>query len=179
VNKTEKNKERAAYSKFDEKSEQQRISEIAVEKIELNTLLNGSNIKYNDISYCFNNSNSGFFFFFLKDGRFITINLDKKDKDDFHFTSRIKSLSASTNIKPLTSCIVPNGCVIEYYDQVILYQNSGVKIIESNPAINVRTYPTSIRYRNIITVTKESEISIHSIFPEKIKLPLDFTNGLY
>jgi hypothetical protein len=78
--------------------------------------------------------------------------------------------------RPISSSIVPKGCVIEYYDKVVLYHNAKAKIIENSPSINVRSYLSSIRYRNLITITKEEEISIHSIYPfdeEPIKLTFD------
>jgi hypothetical protein len=167
VNKVESFKADNSFSKFDERKERKKITEFGVEKYGLNELLSQSEINADEISYCFNSSTTGFFF--LKDGRFVNINLNK-EKDEIHFKSRthiLPNLSGNEqkSKKPISSSIVPKGCVVEYFDKVVLYQNGKAKLIEESPSINVRTYANSIRYRNIITVTKENEVSIHSIFP--------------
>lgn len=169
------------YSKFDEHSERLRITEFGKSKFGLSQLLEHSDLKHENISYCFNSSTSGFFF--TKDGKFLNINLNKEKKDDLYFTSRshiLPNLSIESSLKtfkrPISTSIVPKGCVVEYFDKVVLYQNSKAKIIEKSPSINVRTYPSSIRYKNLISVTKDSEVTIHSIYPfdeNPIKLTFD------
>jgi hypothetical protein len=168
VNKTESANEKPAYSKFDENRERQKISTFGVAKYDLSDLLERSDIRQNDINYCFNSSASGFFF--MKDGRFVNINLNKEKKEDIYFTSRTRVLpnlqkKDQLATRPISTSIVPNGCVVEYFDKVVLYQNSQAKVIETTPSINVRSYMSSIRYRNLISVTKIKEVSIHSIFP--------------
>jgi hypothetical protein len=168
VNETTGIETKPSYSKFDEHAEKKRIIEFGKSKFGLSQLLERSDVKREDISYCFNSSSKGFFF--TKDGRFVNINLNKEDKDNFYFTSRSHSLPnldnlSKTSRRPISSSIVPNGCVVEYFDKVVLYQNSKAKIIETSPSINTRTYPSSIRYKNLISVTKDNEVSIHSIYP--------------
>jgi hypothetical protein len=176
VNKTEQLETKPKFSRFDEYSERKRISEFGISHFELSSLLEKSKIKQEDIKYCFNSSGSGFFF--MNDGSFININLNKEKKENLYFTSRNHFLpnlekKHRKNSKPISSSIVPKGCVIEYFDKIVLYQNSKAKVIEKYPSINMRSYPSSIRYRNLITVTKEKEISIHSIFPfEEIYNPI-------
>jgi hypothetical protein len=170
VNETEKIEEKPNYSKFDENSERRRITDFGSSKFDLSTLLAYSRIEKEQINYCFNSSSSGFFF--MKDGSFININLNKPKDKQLYFVSRNQALPTLKNgsanfLKPLSTSIVPEGCVVEYFDKVVLYQNSRAKTIETSPAINVRTYPSSKRYRNLISVTKEKEITIHSIFPFK------------
>ncbi|WBX72876.1 hypothetical protein PG913_08155 [Tenacibaculum pacificus] len=170
VNETEKIEDKLNYSKFDENSERRRITDFGSSKFDLSTLLAYSRIEKEQINYCFNSSTSGFFF--MKDGSFVNINLKKPKDKNLYFVSRNKALPTLKNgnanfLKPLSTSIVPEGCVVEYFDKVVLYQNSKAKIIEESPSINVRTYPSSKRYRNLISVTKEKEITIHSIFPFK------------
>ncbi len=170
VNETEKIENKLTYSKFDENSERRRITDFGSSKYDLSSLLNFSLIEKSQINYCFNSSTSGFFF--MKDGSFININLKKPKNRQLYFVSRKNNLPTLKNenakfLKPLSTSIVPEGCVVEYYDKVVLYQNSKAKIIETSPSINVRTYPSSKRYRNLISVTKDNEITIHSIFPFK------------
>lgn len=170
VNETEKIENKLIYSKFDENSERRRITDFGSSKYDLSSLLANSKIEKEQINYCFNSSTSGFFF--MKDGSFVNINL-KKDKDkQLYFVSNNKDLPTLKNgsanfLTPLSTSIVPEGCVVEYFDKVVLYKNSKAKIIETSPSINVRTYPSSKRYRNLISITKEKEIAIHSIFPFK------------
>ena len=179
VNETTGLENKPYYSKFDEHTERRRITEFGKSKYGLSQLLEHSDLRLDDISYCFNSSTSGFFF--TKDGRFVNINLNKDDKDDFHFTSRthlLPNLDNSVKLlkRPISTSIVPKGCAVEYYDKVVLYHNSKAKIIETSPSINVRTYPSSIRYRNLISVTKDDEVSLHSIYPfneNPIKLTFD------
>jgi hypothetical protein len=170
VNETEKIENKLNYSKFDEDSERRRITDFGSSKYGLSTLLAHSRIEKEEINYCFNSSTSGFFF--MKDGSFVNINLNKPKDKQLYFVSKNKVLPTLKNgsanfLKPLSTSIVPEGCVVEYFDKVVLYQNSKAKIIENTSAINVRTYTSSKRYRNLISVTKEKEITIHSIFPFK------------
>lgn len=179
ANETTNIDEKPRYSKFDEQSERRRITEFGKSKFGMAQLMEHSNLNVEDIAYCFNSSTSGFFF--TKNGQFININLNKENKQDLYFTSRNHQLPNLDNSKkqftrPISSSIVPKGCVIEYYDKVVLYHNGKAKIIETLPSINVRTYPSSIRYKNLITITKEEEVSIHSIYPfdeTPIKLTFD------
>lgn len=168
VNETMKIDVKPEYSKFDEFTEKLRITGFGKRKYDLGQLLEKSEIEPDDISYCFNSSKAGFFF--TKDSKFININFNKDDKDHPYLTSRSHSLPNLENTinsfkKPLSSSIVPKGCVVEYFDKVVLYQNAKAKIIESGPSINIRTYASSIRYKNLISVTKDNEVAIHSIFP--------------
>lgn len=168
VNETAGIENKPAYSKFDEYTERRRITEFGKSKYGMSQLLEHSELKLDDISYCFNSSSSGFFF--TKDGRFVNINLNKENKGDLYFTSKthlLPNLGNSVKLlkRPVSTSIVPKGCVVEYFDKVVLYQNAKAKIIETSPSINVRTYPSSIRYRNLISVTKDDEVSIHSIYP--------------
>lgn len=168
VNDTARIDNNLIYSRFDEQTERRRITEFGISKYGMSELMAHSNVKVEDISYCFNSSTSGFFF--TKDGQFVNINLNKENKQDYYFTSRnhiLPNLEKKKKllIRPVSSSIVPKGCVIEYFDKVVLYQNGKAKIIENSPSINVRSYPNSIRYRNLISITKDEEISIHSIYP--------------
>lgn len=170
ANETERIDKKPSYSKFDEYSERRRITEFGASKYGLSELLVNSKIEKQQINYCFNSSTSGFFF--MKDGSFININLNKPKDKQVYFVSRNNDLPKLTNcnsefLAPISTSIIPKGCVVEYFDKVILYQNSKAKLIETSPSINVRTYPSSKRYRNLISVTKEKEITIHSIFPFK------------
>lgn len=169
VNETAKIKQDHIYSKFDETYENTQIVNFGKEKIGMSQLLNRSDLKKEDIIYCFNSSNSGFFF--TKNGEFITINLGKDKEKGISFKSRSHTLPLIDNNpnlnckKPISSSIIPLGCIIEYYDKVVLFQRSKAQIIETAPIMSIRTFINSIRYKNLLSITKDSEISIHSIDP--------------
>lgn len=169
VNETAQVKQDRKYSKFDETHEKIQIVNLGKEKIGMSQLLNRSELKKEDVIYCFNSSNSGFFF--TKEGKFITINIGKEKDKEIAFRSRLHHLpSIENNIqlnckKPISSSIIPLGCVVEYYDKVVLFQKSKAQIIETDPVMSIRTFINSIRYRNLLSITKKSEISIHSIDP--------------
>jgi hypothetical protein len=180
VNETSVIEKKPEYSKFDERIERRKITEFGKSKYGLQELLENSSIQKENIRYCFNSSTAGFFF--MDNGQFVNINLNKEKKENFYFTSKNHSLpmleeNKKTFKRPISSSIVPKGCVVEYFDKVVLYQNSKAKIIESSPSINVRTYPSSIRYKNLISITKYDEITIHSIFPmDENPIKLTFEN---
>ena len=64
---------------------------------------------------------------------------------------------------PLKAAIVPNGCVVEFFDKVMLYQNNEVQLLEDTPVYGIRTYMGSRNYTDIVTVTKEDSVSFHSV----------------
>jgi hypothetical protein len=180
VNETANIENKVSFSRFDESSERKRITEFGKSKHDLSELLSSTDLHLDNISYCFNSSASGFFF--TKDGDFLNINLNKEKKEQLSFRSRthkLPNLESSKKIlrRPISSAIVPKGCVVEYFDKVVLYQNSKANVIETSASINVRAYSNSIRYRNLITVTKNEEVTIHSIYPfNESPIPLTYSN---
>lgn len=183
VNKVQAVSSKLRYSKFDEASERKTITEFGVVQYELSRLLERTGILPDEINYCFNSSSSCFFL--LKDGRFVTANLRKEEErsvnqenKEVYLSSTVFELPRNNEDKliskrPISSSIVPKGCVIEYFDKVVLYQNGKAKLIETEPTISVRTYPSSLRYRNLITITKMEEVTIHSIFPFENEITSD------
>jgi hypothetical protein len=80
VNETAAIDNKPKYSKFDEQSERRKITEFGKSKYGMAELLSHSNLKVEDVSYCFNSSKSGFFL--TKDGQFININTTKRANQD-------------------------------------------------------------------------------------------------
>lgn len=168
VNKTEKTLKKKGFSKFDETYEQQTITDFGISQFSAESLLANSKIDLQEIKYCFNSSSSGFFL--MNDGAFLNANLNKQKKERVYFSSRVSALpniakEETKFSKPISTSIVPRGCVIEYFDKVVLYKNERAQIIENGAAISLRSYPSSLRYRHLISITKLDEIAIHSIFP--------------
>ena len=65
--------------------------------------------------------------------------------------------------RPVSASILPNGCVIEFFDNVVLYQDNKSSVIENTPSITVRSFVNSYRYKNIVSATKEDECTFHSV----------------
>lgn len=95
------------------------------------------------------------------------MNLLSKNDDAYYYSTnilreyhKIKDLQGG---RPVSASILPNGCVIEYFDNVALYQNNNSSIIETTPSITVRSFVNSYRYKNIVAATKENECTFHSV----------------
>lgn len=162
-------KRRYLYSSGDEGSKKIRINKIAEETIPMDELFSNIEIDLNDIIYSFNSTKSCFFF--LKDGRFVNSYWNKYYGQNKNIKLRsvlhdLPKNNGSKKInKPISSHIVPNGCVIEFIDKVILIHDKKKIILEDSGVTSIRTFPASIRYRNLISIFDGEGISIHSIPP--------------
>ena len=65
--------------------------------------------------------------------------------------------------KVISGSLVPNGCVIEYFDKVELYQKGKAYTLIEKPVNNVRTYIGSRNYRDMVTIIAEDGVSFHSV----------------
>jgi len=169
-NSYERNSERKfLYSADDEDSQKIWIDKVGDESVPMSEIFENTGIELNDIIYSFNTSKS--FFMFLKNGSFIHSYLNKnyKNEGDIKLRSKIhdlpKNKERNTVNKPISTKIVPNGCVVEYFDKVILIQNSKKILLENKGITSIKTYPSSIRYRNLITMFDGENLSIYSLFP--------------
>ena len=63
----------------------------------------------------------------------------------------------------MKSAVVLDGCVVEYYDKVVLYQKGEAYLLEDVPSYNIRTYLGSRNYRNMVSIIKEDSLSFHSV----------------
>lgn len=145
------------------------IDDVGTESYSLHDLLSNSQIKEENIVYSFNSSSNCFFF--LNDGSLKGLSFRKDNKDipvklsstDFLLPKGITQRNRA--VKPISTKIVPNGCVIEYFDQVILIHNNKRTVLENNSVISIKTYPGSIRYKNVITIFDGIGVAIHSMYP--------------
>lgn len=56
------------------------------------------------------------------------------------------------------------GCpVVEFENLVCIFQNNENYIIEEEPAVSIHTYPKSSHFRDIVSVTTDDSINIHSM----------------
>lgn len=122
-------------------------------------------INMDDVIYCFNSHQSGYFL--TKDGLLYQLNLLSKNDDIYYYSTNIlreyPKVHDLKDGRPISASILPNGCVIEYFDNVVLYQNSKSSVIETTPSITVRSFVNSYRYKNIVVATKENECTFHSV----------------
>lgn len=149
-----------------EHQESKRIVAFGQQQIPMPQLLSRNGVNAEDIVLCFNSSTSGFFL--LKDGRFLNVNLLSNGDEDIYFSSRPQEIVISQKKRnaygrPLTGSILPYGCVVEYMNNVVLYQKGNAYVLEEEPAMRVRTFMSSFRYKDIVAITKKEEIAFHSV----------------
>ena len=118
-----------------------------------------------DIQYCFNSLTTGFFI--MNDGRFINVNFRNEEHiAEVYFSSSFSIQPKIRNRrveKVISGSLVPNGCVIEYFDRVVLYQKGKAYTLIEKPVNNVRTYIGSRNYRDMVTIIAEDGVSFHSV----------------
>lgn len=149
--------------RYGDTNERKRIVSFGDSFFDMDILLKSVNFKKDDIQYCFNSSSTGFFI--LKNGSFINVNFrNEYDLAEVYFSSTIKENSKrQKHRKVLSGCLVPNGCVVEYYDSVMLYQKGKSYTLVEKPVNNVRTYISSRNYRDIVSIITDQEVSFHSV----------------
>ena len=183
-NTIEKNQEDNSYSYRDEKVDKKIISSFGTNKINNEKLIEGINFQNEEIKYAFNSSQS--VFLITDKGNFYNSNIQfgkslnnmleehkiessqKYDPKQVWLSSRCFPLPKIRNrkvLKPLSSHIVDKGCVLEFLDKIVLFQNNKAEIIDTDPSINLRSYTSSLRYKNLVTIIKTDKITIHSINP--------------
>lgn len=138
--------------------------QIGMEQL-MEPIMKKKRINMDDIIYCFNSHQSGYFL--TKSGLLYQLNiLSKSDAAYYYSTNILREYPNVENLKggrPVSASILPNGCVIEYFDNVVLYQNNNSSVIETTPSITVRSFVNSYRYKNIVAATKENECTFHSV----------------
>ena len=157
--------ERLFYSKA-KISEKKIIKEFGKEVYDMGTLFKKSNIDKEEIVYSFNSSQKGFFV--MSDGAILNATVRTDVLADAYYIS-----SRSTNFakigkeiidKPLSSCIVPSGCVLEFFDKVVLVQDSQSLSLVNHTVNSVRSYTSSTNYRNIVSIVDDEKVTFCSIY---------------
>lgn len=165
ISNVERYEDKPLFSKFDERYERKRIVKINDYKYEQDKLLGAEQFAADDILYAFNGTSSSFVI--TRDG-FYNMNF-VKDANDIHLSSKVNELSLFGKRrkaeKPISASVVPAGCVIEFFDNIVAVRGNRVVELEKEPAYSVRTYMNSYRYRNLVSVTKQDCVSIHSLNP--------------
>ena len=150
--------------RFGDKIERKEIVDFATSTFSMSAMMEKTNIKSENVRYSFNSKDRSFFV--LDDGSFVNIGIKKMDDEQVQYSSVVRTLPrlmSGAKVKPLKAAIVPNGCVVEFYDKVVLYQNGAAQVLEQVPSYNIRTYMGSRNYRNMVTITKSDSVSFHSV----------------
>ncbi|MEX2363047.1 MAG: hypothetical protein WD597_05465, partial [Balneolaceae bacterium] len=170
-------KRKKLYSKDDEGSKKQvKFTKIASNTLSMDDVINKTKIEDEEILFAFNSSQACFFI--MSNGDLINsnwISSSKNSANSNRLSSRIYNIGKvikGRNKKydhPLSSHFIPKGCVIEFFDRIILVQNSKLNTLENKAVTSIRTYPASIRYRNLVTLFDGSSVDIHAIYPSETK----------
>lgn len=151
-----------------ESQESYKILEVGKQQLSMDQLMKSvkerRKEKMNQVSYTFNSHQYGYFL--KRNGKLLRMNIRSKQDDDFYYSSVIQEYPIEKSVKgekPISASILPNGCVLEYYDKVVLYQEGKTFIIENEPTVTVRSFVNSYRYKNLVAVTKEDGCTFHSV----------------
>lgn len=157
------NKQAEKRFRYGDTSERKRIIDFGTSVFTMDELMKCVDFKTEEIQYCFNSSKTGFFI--LEDGSFINVNFrGENGLADVYFSSCSNVQNREkTRRKVLSGNLVPNGCVVEYFDSVVLFQNGKSYTLVEKPVNNVRTYIGSNNYRDIVSIITDDEVSFHSV----------------
>lgn len=151
-----------------EKADSKRISGFGIRTYSMDCILERSRIKKEEILFCFNGSTNAFIH--LKNGKLVTVALKgsrQGEVGEFSLSQYAKKAvndGALDNFgRIISGFTIPKGCVIEYFDKVVLLRDSHAQVIEDGTVIKVRNFMTSNRYQDVISVTKEDEVTLHAI----------------
>lgn len=152
--------------RYGDNQEKKRIISFGETVFDMDSLLKAVDFKKEDIEYCFNSSRTGFFI--LKDGRFLNVNFRNESGFAEVYFSSVSTIQPKLNKrkqsnKVLSGHLVPDGCVVEYFDRVMLYQKGKAYTLAEKQVNNVRTYIGSRNYRDIVSIISSDEVSFHSV----------------
>ncbi len=180
-----------------EHRETKRITRFAASKQPMESVLEKSGLKKEDISYCFNSSNNAYVF--LKSGKLRVFPLKERQNDKTKEWGEIE-LPAHSRIgvkddlidygRVISAFSIPKGSVMEFFDKVLLLKDGFSYIIEEEPTIRTRSFMSSNRYQDILSVTKEEMVTLHALDTLNVErneirgkiqnsaLPADFFNAI-
>lgn len=162
-----------------ERADGKRISNFGVRQHSMDSMLEMSRIKKEDILYCFNGATNAFVH--LKNGKLVMVTLKgnrQGEIGEFTLSQYTKQATNDSTIngfgRIISGFTIPKGCVIEYFDKVILLRDRHVQVIEDGIAIKVRNFMSSNKYQDVLSVTKDNEVILHAI--DTLDLNRDLNN---
>lgn len=171
---------KANNGRYWEKADGKRISSFGIRQHSMDNMLELSRIKKEDILYCFNGATNAFVH--LKNGKLVTVTLKgnrQGEVGEFFLSQYTKSVTKDGMIddfgRIISGFTIPKGCVIEYFDKVVLLRDSHAQVIEDGVAIKVRNFMSSNKYQDVLSVTKDNEVTLHAI--DTLDLDRNLNNG--
>lgn len=156
--------------RFWEHRETKRITRFATSKQPMESVIEKSGLKKEDIGYCFNSSSNAYVF--MKNGKLKVFTLKDKQYNQVKGWGEIELPKYSRkgtedNLidygRVISAFSIPKGSVMEFFDRVLLLKDGHSYVIEEEPVIRTRSFMSSNRYQDIISVTKEEKITLHAV----------------
>lgn len=114
----------------------------------------------NQFALTFNNA--GLQFFVTKRGNVFSSIINVKDQKVSGFTLK-KFPIGNVGLKPISGQIVANRFpIVEFDEKVVLLQDKAFAI-EDEAIISMHTYPRSLYFRDLVTITASESINLHAI----------------
>lgn len=153
-----------------EHRETKRITRFACGVQSMESVIEKSGLKREEIGYCFNSSSNAYVF--LKNGTLKVYALKDKQYTELDGWGEIElpkysrcgskeSLIDYGNV--ISAFSIPKGSVMEFFNKVLLLKDGHSYIIEDEPVIRTRSFISSNRYQDILSVTKEEKITLHAL----------------
>jgi hypothetical protein len=131
-------------------------------------MISNSGLKKEDISACFNSQDKSFIQ--LKDGSIVSYKFKEKEENNEanpKLSTKSISLATADSTKEfgrmLSGTTVPKGCVIEFFDKVVLIQYSMMQIVENQEVMKVRSFMNAYRFQDLLSITKQDSITLHAL----------------
>ena len=153
-----------------EHRETKRITHFASSTQTMESVIEKSGLKKEEIGYCFNSSSNAYVF--LKNGTLKVYALKNSQYSEIDGWGEIElpKYSRTGNKeslidygKVISAFSIPKGSVMEFFDKVMLLKDGHSYVIEEEPVIRTRSFMSSIRYQDILSVTKEEKITLHAL----------------
>lgn len=156
--------------RFWERRETKKITRFAAKKQPMESVIENSGLKKEEIGYCFNNSSNAYVF--LKSGKLRVYTLkdkqytEKEGWGEIELPKRSRKGVEEDSIdygRVISAFSIPKGNVMEFLDKVLLLKDGHSYVIEEEPTIKTRSFMNSIRYQDILSVTKEEKVTLHAM----------------
>lgn len=171
-NEVKKTKERThLYSRTDESSEKTTITEMGKRVISGEELM--PKVREGAASPIYSFNSGGSFFQILESGEVQVYAVSHRKKDHPRVALTPRSLGSlrgrRLSFRPLSVQFGNKRTIIEMFDRVSVLEENRLEDLEKLAAISLRTFPASRRYRNLILITTETGIVMHSLLPRNLE----------
>jgi hypothetical protein len=164
---------RHLFSPDDESPEKIMVSNFATEQISMEQFLQRVDLSTDNVRLSFNTSERCFFI--LGDNRCVAAYVDRSGNSP-HLRRKLQTIAAIKGIsnirslgKPYGAVASEAGTVVEFFDRIVLIHDGRALLLEELPAISVRAFPTSRRFKRSVLITQEDAVVIHSVPPTRRK----------